>query len=97
MMPIQCETCQMHELDLFPQTKPVQATFEPVMIRGDNQEQDGETGERPIAGQIPIHFVKSYCADCSDDEDNKAPAGECGTRCSGPGDHAVELFDQACQ
>ena len=32
VIPLQPETCQVYELDLLPETKPVQATFEPVMI-----------------------------------------------------------------
>ena len=87
----------MHELDLLPETKPVHATFEPVMITGHNQEQDDEGGERRIAGLIPPHFVEGYRADRSDDEQGETPAGECGTRGSGQGDHAVEFFHQACQ
>ena len=67
-MPIQPETCQVHELDLLPETKPVQATFEPVMIPGHNQKQADEGGECPIAGLIPPHFVEGYRADRSDDE-----------------------------
>src|SRR4249920_1966206 len=43
--PIQPETCQVHELDLLPETKAVQATFEPVMIDDHNQEQADEDDE----------------------------------------------------
>ena len=96
-MPIQPETCQVHELDLLPETKPVHATFEPVMIGGHNQEQADEDGECPIAGLIPPHFIEGYRADRSDDEQDETPAGEGGTRGGGLGDHAVEFRRQACQ
>ena len=66
--PIQPETRQVYELDVLPETKPVQATFEPVMIGGHSQKQGAEGDERPIAGLIPSHFVQGYRADCSDDE-----------------------------
>lgn len=68
VMPIQPETCQVYELDLLPETKPVHAAFEPVMISGHNQEQADKDGERPIAGLMPPHFIEGYCADRSDDE-----------------------------
>ena len=96
-MPIQPETCQVHELDLLPETKPMHATFEPVMIGGHNQEQAHEDGERPIAGLMPPHFIEGYRADRSDDEQDETPAGEGGTGGSGQGDHAVEFLYQACQ
>src|SRR5580765_8495437 len=77
--PIQSETCQVHELDLLPETKAVHTTFEPVMIDGHNQEQADEDDERPIAGLIPTHFIDGYRADRSDDEQDETPAGECRT------------------
>src|SRR6266850_1188893 len=80
VMPIQPETCQVHELDLLPEAKPVHTTFEPVMIAGHNQEQADKGDECPIAGLIPPHFVEGYRADRSDDEQDETPAGECGTR-----------------
>ena len=95
--PIQPETCQVHELDLLPETKPVQATFEPVMIDGHNQKQGDKGDERPIAGLIPSHFIEGYRADRSDDEQDETPAGECGTSGGSQGDHAVEFRHQACQ
>jgi len=67
------------------------------MIGGDNQEQDSEAGERPIAGLKPSHFVEGDGADCSDDEQDETPAGECGARGSGLGDHAVDFLDQTYQ
>ena len=66
----------MHELDLFPEAKAVQATFEPVMIDGHGQKQGEKDDERPIAGLIPSHFVEGYRADRSDDEQDETPAGE---------------------
>ncbi len=74
--PIQPETCQMYELDLLPETKAVQATFEPVMIDGHNQEQGDKRDERPIPGLIPTHFIDGYRADRSDDEQDETPAAE---------------------
>src|SRR6185295_10816154 len=61
--PIQPETCQVHELDLLPETKAVQATFEPVMIHRHNQKQGDKRDERSVAGLIPSHFVDGYRAD----------------------------------
>ena len=58
----------MHEFDLLPETKPMQATFEPVMIRGHNEKQSGEGEERPITGLIPSHFIEGDRTDRSDDE-----------------------------
>jgi ribosomal protein L11 methyltransferase len=95
--PIQTETCQVHELDLLPETKAVQATFEPVMIDRHNQEQGDERDERSVAGLIPSHFIDGYRADRSDDEQDETPTGECGTSCGAHGDHAVEFRRQACQ
>src|SRR4029077_1605391 len=75
--PIQAEACQMHELDLLPETKAVQATFEPVMIDGHNQKQGDKRDERSIAGLIPTHFIDRDRADRSDDEQDETPAAEC--------------------
>ena len=97
VIPIQPETCQVHELDLFPETKPVQAIFEPVMIGGHNQKQGDKSDERPIAGLMPLQFIEGYRADRSDDEQDETPAGEGGTRGGGQGDYAVEFLNQACQ
>ena len=87
----------MHELDLFPETKPVQAAFEPVMIGGHSEKQDGESDKRPVAGLIPFHFVESDCADGSDHEDDETPAGESGTGGCRQGNHTVEPRHQAGQ
>lgn len=97
LRPIQPETCQVHELDLLPETKAVQAAFEPVMIDGHNQKQGDKRDERPIAGLIPTHFIDGYCADRSNDEQDETPAGEFGTRGGSQGDHAIEFRCQACQ
>ena len=97
VMPIQPETCQVYELDLLPETKPVHATFEPVMIGGHNQKQGDEGDERPITGLIPPHFVEGDRANRSDDEEDETPTGESGTRGGSEGDHAVEFGYQACQ
>src|SRR5262245_16604770 len=95
--PIQSEACQVHKLDLFPQAKPVQTTFEPVMIAGHNQKQDDEGDERAIACLIPSCFVEGYRADYPDNEEDETPSGHGRTRGSGQGDHAVKFLDQACQ
>jgi ribosomal protein L11 methyltransferase len=87
----------VHELDLLPETKAVQATFEPVMIDGHNQKQGDKSDERPIAGLIPTQFIDSYRADCSDDEQNEAPTAEFGTSGGGQGDHAIEFRRQTCE
>ena len=67
------------------------------MIDGHCQKQGDKDDERPIAGLIPSHFVEGYRADCSDDEQDKTPAGDGGTRGGSQGDHAVEFRRQACQ
>lgn len=96
-MPIQLETRQVHELDLLPEAKPVQATFEPVMIGSHDQEHSDERDERSIAGLIPPHFVEGYCANRSDDEKDETPTCQCGTRGCGQRDQAVQFYRQACQ
>ena len=97
MGPIQPESCQVHELDLFPETKPVQATFEPVMIDGHKQKQGNKGDECPIAGLIPSRFIEGYRTDRSDDEQDQTPAGDGGTSGGSQGDHAVEFRHQAGQ
>ena len=79
MNPIQTEACEVRELDLFPETKPVQTTFEPVMIGGHDHEQSDKNGEDRIACLIPFHFIEGDRADRSDDEDDETPAGDFGT------------------
>src|SRR5688572_33316706 len=71
--PIQPEACHMHELDLLPEAKAMQATFKPVMIHGHNQKQGDKRDERSIAGLIPSHFIDCYRAYRSDDEHDETP------------------------
>ncbi len=97
MRPIQPKTCEVHELDLLPETKAMQATFEPVMIQSYNEKQGDEGEENPIAGLIPSHFIEDDRTDRSDDEQDETPTCQCGARRGGQGDRPIEFCDEACQ
>ncbi len=98
LCPVEANSGEVGLFDLAPELEPVNPTFQPVMIGGDNQKAYDESGKRKIAALVPAESVERDTAgECSYEED-QAPAGERGTgaltftdQCSSPPKQSFEL------
>jgi len=88
--PIQRHSSQMSQLDLFPMAKPVNPSFDPVMIRRDGDEESQEQPETEVSAAVPVELVERDRHDEADEENSQSPP------CKGCADAGAAFDEVIC-